>query len=278
MVSKKLIVTFTLEPIRQCLPITDLLTLHLSPIWEPSPSIQWGPIWNNPQSVIDNHNAQEKCTHRGRTVVFDPSSADWWTMLWWAEKEYPERWFASPITCKSLNKCRAPNVNWEKYYRRNPCVEHIYEKTTYISIYVHEGLNAIQADAILTFIRYINTAFMGVPAIQTWFINLMKAWQRCVGENLRQNHLVVLHIILSISIFFYSFFIRQDIWSLILDGKNTHKKYQNGNKISGIVSVNLIWKDLIQLTSCVRTRYGSTSCLMLRKVGFWSKTSCRTDL
>lgn len=79
-------------------------------------------------------------------------------------------------------------------------MQHIYEKTTYISIYVHEGLNAIQADEILTFIRYINTAFM-------------KAWQRCIGENLRQDHLVVLHIILAIpiSIFFYIILVRGDI-------------------------------------------------------------------
>lgn len=113
-------------------------------------------------------------TRRGLTVVFDPSSADGWTMLWWAENEYPDRWFASPITCSCLNNHGAQDVSWETKKILNK--EHIYEKTTYISIYVHVGLNAIQADAILTFIRYINTAFMGFSAIQTRFIDLMKAW------------------------------------------------------------------------------------------------------
>ena len=37
--------TFTFEPIRQWRPMTDRLTLHLSPICEPSPNIQCGPTW-----------------------------------------------------------------------------------------------------------------------------------------------------------------------------------------------------------------------------------------
>lgn len=36
-------ITFTLEPILQCRPMTDRFTLHLSPSCEPSPSMQCGP-------------------------------------------------------------------------------------------------------------------------------------------------------------------------------------------------------------------------------------------
>lgn len=36
-------ITFTLEPILQCRPMADRFTLHLSPSWEPSPSMQCGP-------------------------------------------------------------------------------------------------------------------------------------------------------------------------------------------------------------------------------------------
>lgn len=61
-------------------------------------------------------------------------------------------------------------------------------------------------------------------------------------------------------------------------GENAQTKDQNGNITNGIISSSLICKNVILLTSCVRTRYGSTSCFRLRKAGFWSKTSCRTDL
>lgn len=33
------------------------------------------------------------------TVVLDPSSAEGWMILFWAEKEYPDKFLASPMTC-----------------------------------------------------------------------------------------------------------------------------------------------------------------------------------
>ena len=83
--------------------------------------IFWHCIYHRLESLLQAYNEGQPATHkmllnittsrantqtcRWRTVVFDPSSADGWTMLWWDENVYPDRWFASPITCTILSSC-----------------------------------------------------------------------------------------------------------------------------------------------------------------------------